>query len=77
MLKYIYVDKKDNTKRYKFKELQELYRANFETYTQFSEWVDENFEEKTYYTQTPQERTRNYVYATGNKWAIENFNATH
>ena len=23
------------------------------------------------------ERTRNAVYATGNKWAIENFNATH
>lgn len=26
---------------------------------------------------TPYERTRNAVYATGNKWAIENFNATH
>lgn len=26
---------------------------------------------------TPYERTRNKVYATGNKWAIENFNATH
>lgn len=26
---------------------------------------------------TPFERTRNAVYATGNKWAIENFNATH
>ena len=23
------------------------------------------------------ERTRSKVYATGNKWAIENFNATH
>ena len=23
------------------------------------------------------ERTRNAVYATGNRWAIENFNATH
>lgn len=23
------------------------------------------------------ERTRNQVYATGNKWAIENFHATH
>jgi len=23
------------------------------------------------------ERTKNAVYATGNKWAIENFNATH
>lgn len=25
----------------------------------------------------PQERVRNAVRATGNKWAIENFNATH
>ena len=23
------------------------------------------------------ERTRSQVYSTGNKWAIENFNATH
>ncbi len=26
---------------------------------------------------TPYERTRAAVYATGNRWAIENFNATH
>lgn len=26
---------------------------------------------------TPQERTRITVAATGNKWAMENFNATH
>ena len=26
---------------------------------------------------TPYERTRAAVYATGNKWAIENFEATH
>ena len=26
---------------------------------------------------TPYERTRAQVYASGNKWAIENFNATH
>lgn len=25
----------------------------------------------------PAERTRRSVYATGNRWAIENFNATH
>lgn len=77
MLKYIYIDKKDKTKKYNFKQLTDLFRSNFETYRQFSEWVDENFEEQSYYTQSPQERTRNYVYATGNKWAIENFNATH
>lgn len=28
-------------------------------------------------TLTPQERTRIAVAATGNKWAIENFNDTH
>lgn len=27
--------------------------------------------------QTPQERTKAAVQATGNKWAMENFNATH
>ena len=27
--------------------------------------------------ETPYERTRHAVYATGNKWAIENFEATH
>lgn len=26
---------------------------------------------------TPQQRTRNAVYATGNKWAKENFDITH
>lgn len=26
---------------------------------------------------TPQERVRAIVQATGNKWAVENFNATH
>lgn len=26
---------------------------------------------------SPYERCRNAVYATGNRWAIENFNATH
>lgn len=26
---------------------------------------------------TPQERTKESVYASGNKWAIENFEATH
>ena len=29
------------------------------------------------YIESPYERTRRAVYATGNKWAIENFNATH
>lgn len=29
------------------------------------------------YRETPYERTKRQVYATGNKWAIENFHATH
>lgn len=29
------------------------------------------------FVMTPYERTRAAVYATGNRWAIENFNATH
>lgn len=28
-------------------------------------------------TESPYERTRAAVYASGNKWAIENFEATH
>lgn len=27
--------------------------------------------------ETPQERVRRAVYSTGNRWAIENFEATH
>ena len=41
------------------------------------ERVEENFEMREVYYQSPQERLRARVYATGNKWAIENFNATH
>lgn len=33
--------------------------------------------EPTERKQTLYERTKAAVYATGNKWAIENFNATH
>lgn len=32
---------------------------------------------KDTYVSSPYERTRARVYATGNRWAIENFNATH
>ena len=39
----------------------------------------EEVKEEKPYTRplTPYERCRNAVYATGNRWAIENFNATH
>ena len=76
-MKYRYVDKSDSTKSYSFIELQTKFRDNFNSYFEFSKWVDENFEEKCSYSGTPYERTRARVYATGNKWAIENFNATH
>ena len=32
---------------------------------------------KDIYISSPYEKTRASVYATGNRWAIENFNATH
>jgi hypothetical protein len=39
---------------------------------------EEEYERRTHSRPlSPYERTRNAVYATGNKWAIENFNATH
>lgn len=37
-------------------------------------FIDEEFCIKT---KTPYERTRDKVYATGNRWAKENFDATH
>ena len=41
--------------------------------------VKEEVEAEKPYTRrlTPYERCRNAVYATGNRWAIENWNATH
>lgn len=40
---------------------------------------EQKVEPKQNYTRplTPYERCRNAVYATGNRWAIENFHATH
>lgn len=34
-------------------------------------------EQETKHRMSPYERTRAAVYATGNKWAIENWKATH
>lgn len=76
-MRYIYIDKKNRTNVYKFRELEEKFRGDFNTYEEFSNWVEENFEMKEVYYQSPQERLRARVYATGNKWAIENYNATH
>ena len=74
---YLYIDKSNRTNVYKLKELEEKYLKGFVNYSEFSQWVDQNFEEQQKLVQTPYERTRASVYATGNKWAIENFNATH
>lgn len=74
---YLYIDKSNRTNVYKLKELEEKYLKDFANYSEFSNWVDQNFEEQQKLVQTPYERTRASVYATGNKWAIENFNATH
>ena len=40
------------------------------------EQVEETVYDRPRYS-SPYERTRAQVYATGNKWAIENFHATH
>lgn len=58
-------------------DIYEKYRKNFTTYDEFENWRDENFIERTIWIESPYERTRASVYATGNRWAIENFNATH
>ena len=41
------------------------------------EAVQENRQRRHKRRLDPYERTRASVYATGNKWAIENFEATH
>ena len=53
------------------------HREDFETMEEYDKWVAENFEEREKFVDTPYERTRAMVYATNNRWAIENFNATH
>ena len=53
------------------------HREEFDTAEDYERWVEENYEEREIFIETPYERTRASVYATGNKWAIENFNATH
>ena len=62
-----------------------VYEAGYsEGYYKGKEEAEENYarlkeqEQETHSSpMSPYERTRNAVYATGNKWAIENFNATH
>lgn len=43
----------------------------------FAEYQSKHRKTVTKTRQTPYERTKAAVYATGNKWAIENYEATH
>lgn len=56
-------------------EILEMHDATPEERKELEEQA-RKFEEK-FKKKTPYERTKAKVYATGNKWAIENFNATH
>lgn len=56
------IQKLENLKLFEAEEEEEREKANKQTQTT---------------RLSPYERTRNAVYATGNRWAIENFNATH
>lgn len=55
------------------------YQPNKTTHSRISGEFQEsrNHKKKNMVRTTPYERTRAAVYATGNKWAIENFEATH
>lgn len=72
-----YFTNKETKETISYNTLKERYEKNFKTWKEFMDWTEENFEEKQKYIESPYEKTRNYVYASGNKWAIENFNATH
>jgi hypothetical protein len=61
-----------------------FYNSLFGVYVDTDDYKKNNDDEKKEITKentrknpSPYERTKNEVYATGNKWAIENFNATH
>ncbi len=61
----------------KFERLLALSRADNKTMVCDECGTMEALESLPHGVLTPQERTRAAVMATGNKWAIENFNATH
>lgn len=75
-MKTIYISKQTGEKM-SYSKLYDETMNNFETYNDWNNWVKENFEEREIFVESPYERTRRAVYSTGNKWAIENFNATH
>jgi len=58
------------------------YWVHKETGEETSDWDivkqnEDDYIERTKYIYSPYERQRAAVYATGNKWAIENWEATH
>ena len=61
----------------KFERLLAVSRADNQTMICDECGVLEALDSLPHCTLTPQERTRIAVAATGNKWAMENFNATH
>ncbi len=72
----IYKNKKTG-EEIKERELFDQTRQNFNTYEEWETWVNENYTSRERWVESPYERTRRAVYSTGNKWSIENFNATH
>lgn len=71
-----YIDRKTGEHK-TYHEVYDNNRARFNSYDEYEKWVEENYEEREKFVESPQERLRASVYATGNRWAIENFNATH
>ena len=70
-----YIDKK--TQEHKTHDEIFAHHTEFNTYEEYEKWRDENYEEREKFIESPYEKTRARVYASGNVWAIENFNATH
>lgn len=67
----------DDTITYEFSKAEYVIEL-LESIKKAEEKEEQKKTEKSYSRpMTPYERTRAAVYATGNKWAIENFNATH
>ena len=73
---YSYINKSTGEK-FSLYDIEKAHRADFDSYGDFLNWIDQHYTEQCRIIQSPYERTRAAVYATGNKWAIENFNGTH
>ena len=74
--KATYIHKKTGAV-YDYSDLGAVFAAECNDGRTFEQFIKEEFIEQIKPILSPYERTRAAVYATGNKWAIENFNATH